>query len=95
MTDYDKLRQPWRCDFCEKLIYSTDLDGKPIGGAPMPRYYDETYKNLCSVCHALVTNGRFDSNYWRELHRTWAEEEAKRRKNNDKLRGNTDYFTGA
>ena len=81
--------------FVAILVYAKDSRGNPRSGAPIPHYVSTEHQTVCSVCQAMHANKGFDDgNYWRELHREWEEEQAKRKTNNDKLSGHKDYFTG-
>lgn len=91
-VDLDELRKPWRCSYCDLLVYSLK-DGYPVKGAPQPRYYTVSYPSLCALCRGLVDNGRFCLAYWTDLHQEWKRDQEKRKDKKDGLTGRKDYFT--
>lgn len=61
------MKEPWRCGGCKRLMYNLDAHGYPAAGAPIPRYLDDAFPAVCSVCfemhRALST---IQSDYWKE-----------------------------
>lgn len=91
----EKPLSAWRCNHCQELMYNTDNRGRPAPGAPTPNFYNKDYQKVCFLCFCIGHNERFSNSYWLTLHYEWKREQEKKKTNNDKLSGNTDYLTGA
>ena len=71
----DQVREPWRCDNCNALMYNLEvLDGRlyPAPGAPEGKYLNTKYPRVCSLCFELHHN-LIENRYWMKLHTDWEE----------------------
>lgn len=66
MGSGDDVIEPWRCEFCQRLIYNLDEDGYPAPGAPEAYFFSLEYARICSVCHAMASVLMI-SPYWKKL----------------------------
>lgn len=60
-----EVRSAWKCDGCKRLIYKTK-DSHPAPGAPIPKYINTDYKQVCTVCYEMhwALNNK---SYWLNL----------------------------
>jgi hypothetical protein len=58
--------EPWRCTVCKIFVYNLDDHGKPIPGAPSPRYISRDYPVVCLTCWQLYVT-LDHSDYFRNM----------------------------
>jgi len=65
VDDAPDVRDAWRCDGCDRLIYNLK-DSYPAPGAPLPKYVNGDYKKVCRLCYEMhwALN---DKSYWLNL----------------------------
>lgn len=63
------VRDAWRCDGCSRLVYNlTPPDARgftyPAHGAPVPKYLNSEYRQVCNVCYDMFQPLRKNTSYW-------------------------------
>lgn len=78
--EYTDVRNAWRCEYCDKLIYNLDEWGHPAAGAPPPRFLSRAYTKVCTLCFDIAH--LLDENlYFQKIQAAWEESCTKKKSN--------------
>lgn len=87
-----KAWEPWNCTACGVYVYNVDKLGRPIAGAPCPRYISKLHPIVCSACWSMyVILDR--SEYFTKIQKEDVVSEEERARRLRKLRPGSDYLS--